>query len=205
MTGHGLMLACAAAVLFLPLANFSVLIFFNRRLPAKGAWIATAVLWLAFVLSALLLAVKLSGHGEETVQFTFRWIDFGPGAARIDLGVMLDNLSCVMLAVVTLISAIVHLFSTWYMAGDVRFGRYFAFLGLFSFAMLLIVLTNNFFTMVVGWELVGLSSYLLIGHWYEKKSASDAAKKAFLVNRIGDLGMLAAVMLLFGSFHTLAF
>ena len=88
------------------------------------------------------------------------------------------------------------------MHGDVRYSRYFAFLGFFSFSMLLIVLSNNLLLLYVGWELVGISSYLLIGHWYEKKSASDAAIKAFIVNRIGDVGFFAAIMILFATFHT---
>src|SRR5207247_2397816 len=104
-----------------------------------------------------------------------------------------------------LVSSLVHLFSLGYMRGDVRFERYYAYLGLFTFSMLVIVLTNNFFTMYVGWELVGLSSYLLIGHWYEKKSASDAAKKAFIVNRIGDIGMFTGILILYATFRTFGF
>src|SRR5208337_4883818 len=91
------------------------------------------------------------------------------------------------------------------MHGDIRYSRYFAYLGVFTFSMLMIVLTNNFFTMYVGWELVGLSSYLLIGHWYEKKSAADASKKAFIVNRIGDVGMFVGILILYFTFHTFGF
>jgi NADH-quinone oxidoreductase subunit L len=97
------------------------------------------------------------------------------------------------------------LFSIGYMQGDVRYGRYFAYLGIFTFSMLGIVLTNNFFMMYVSWELVGLSSYLLIGHWFEKKSASDASKKAFIVNRVGDVGMFIGILILFTTFQTFSF
>ncbi len=206
---HATLLTLASTILLLPLAGFVLLIFFNKKLPRHGDWIATAVIFIALLLSAIVLAVKLASYNAETIQFTFCWAYFeniaGIGPVQIDLGLMIDNLSAVMLVVVTLISAVVHLFSIGYMENDVRYGRYFAFLGLFSFSMLMIVLTNNFFMMYVGWELVGICSYLLIGHWYEKKSASDAAKKAFIVNRVGDLGMLSAVVLLFASFHTLSF
>ena len=107
-----------------------------------------------------------------------------------------------MLVVVTLISTLVHFFSIGYMKGDVRYSRYFAFLGFFSFSMLLIVLANNLFLLYVGWELVGICSYLLIGHWYEKKSASNAAIKAFVVNRIGDFGFFIGIVIMYMTFHT---
>ncbi len=206
---HATVLTLASMILLLPLASFVLLIFFNAKLPRRGDWIATGVIFAALFLSAIILGVKLTSYHAETIQCSFRWAYFenlaGIGPVQIDLGMMIDNLSAIMLVVVTLISALVHLFSIGYMQNDVRYGRYFAFLGLFSFSMLMIVLTNNFFMMYVGWELVGICSYLLIGHWYEKKSASDAARKAFIVNRVGDLGMLAAVVLLFASFHTLSF
>ncbi len=100
---------------------------------------------------------------------------------------------------------LVHIFSVEYMRGDIRYNRYFAYLGIFTFSMSGIVLTHNILMMYIFWELVGLSSYLLIGFWYEKKSASDAGKKAFLVNRIGDIGMFSGIMLLFNTYHTFTF
>ncbi|HXG00552.1 MAG TPA: NADH-quinone oxidoreductase subunit L, partial [Bacteroidota bacterium] len=145
-------------------------------------------------------------YAATTLTLNFTWVDFqnvpGIGPLKIVLGFSVDNLAAIMLAVVTLISALVHYFSIGYMHGDVRYGRYFAFLGLFSFSMLMIVLANNLFLLYVGWELVGLSSYLLIGHWYEKKSASNAAMKAFIVNRVGDVGFFVGIMVMFGTFHT---
>ena len=110
-----------------------------------------------------------------------------------------------MLFVVALISALVHYFSIAYMKGDERYNRYFAYLGIFTFSMNGIVLTNNILMMYIFWELVGLSSYLLIGFWFEKKSASDAGKKAFLVNRIGDIGMFAGILILFLTYNTFSF
>jgi NADH-quinone oxidoreductase subunit L len=124
---------------------------------------------------------------------------------QIEIGFMIDNIAAIMLVAVSIVSALIHLFSIGYMHGDVRYGRYFAYLGLFTFSMFGIVLTNNFLLMYMSWELVGLSSYLLIGHWFEKKSASDAAKKAFIVNRVGDVGMFIGILVLFATFHNFRF
>jgi NADH-quinone oxidoreductase subunit L len=110
-----------------------------------------------------------------------------------------------MITTVALISMLVHIFSIAYMKGDIRYNRYFAYLGLFTFSMSGIVFTHNFLMMYIFWELVGLSSYLLIGFWFEKKSASDAAKKAFIVNRIGDIGMFAGILIIFYTYHTFSF
>ncbi len=202
-------LTLAAAVLLLPLAGFVLLIFFNKRLPRQGDWLGTSILFAALAASVTILIGKLTAYPEETLRWTFTWVDFGTmpffGPLSIQLGLMVDNVAAIMLVVVTIVSALVHLFSIGYMEGDVRYGRYYAYLGLFSFSMLGIVLTNNFFMMYVSWELVGLSSYLLIGHWFEKKSASDAAKKAFIVNRVGDVGMFTGILILYATFHTFSF
>ena len=124
------------------------------------------------------------------------------GPLKIVLGFSMDNLAAIMMAVVMIISTLVHYFSIGYMHGDIRYSRYFGYLGIFTFSMLMIVLADNLFLLYVGWELVGLSSYLLIGHWYEKKSASDAAMKAFITNRVGDVGFFIGMAILFTTFHT---
>ncbi len=208
MSEHTILLL-STVILLLPLFGFLVLAFFGKRLPRQGDWFETGLLFIGLILSLFVVYSKFSLYPHETLQASFQWVDFknvpGIGSLQIDLGIMVDNLGVVMLVVVTLVSALVHLFSIGYMAGDVRYSRYFSFLGLFSFSMLGIVLTNNFFTMYVFWELVGLSSYLLIGHWYEKKSAADAAKKAFIVNRIGDIGFFTGIMILFAVYHTFSF
>lgn len=200
------LLTLAIATLLLPVAAFTVVIFFGRRLPRQGDWLSTAAITLALACSLFILFEKLSLYHAETLALRFTWIDFqnvpGVGPLKIVLGIAIDNLTAIMLAVVTLISALVHFFSIGYMAGDVRYSRYFAYLGLFSFSMLTIVLADNLFLLYVGWELVGISSYLLIGHWYEKKTASDAAIKAFIVNRVGDLGFFIGIAILFITFHT---
>jgi NADH-quinone oxidoreductase subunit L len=193
--------------LFLPLAGFLLLIFFGRRLPRQGDWLGTAMVGAAFVASLIIMFAKLSV--PESVSAGWTWATFGGipgiGEVNIELGILIDNLSAVMLVVVLLISMLVHFFSMGYLKGDVRYSRYFAYLGLFTFSMLGIVLTHNLLMMYIFWELVGLSSYLLIGHWYEKKSASNAAMKAFIVNRIGDAGMFIGIMIIFVHFSTFSF
>ncbi len=198
---HDIIIQLTVAILLLPLVSFVVLIFFNKRLPRQGDWLGTGILFVALGLSIVVLISKLTMYSEEVIRVSFEWVDFGNvpllGPMKLTLGVMVDNLVATMLVVVTIVSALVHLFSVGYMHGDVRYGRYFAYLGIFSFSML--------WMMYVFWELVGLSSYLLIGHWFEKKSASDAAKKAFIVNRIGDIGMFTGIMIIFATFHTFTF
>lgn len=201
-----LLLNLSLLILLLPLAGFLLLIFLGKRLPRGGDWLETAILTSALVLSLFILTQKLAYYHAETLTLNFTWIDFhnvpGIGPLQIVLGFSVDNLAAIMLVVVTLVSTLVHFFSIGYMHDDIRYSRYFAYLGIFSFSMLMIVLANNLFLLYVGWELVGLSSYLLIGHWYEKKSASNAAMKAFITNRIGDVGFFAGIMILFMTFHT---
>ena len=201
------LITLSLTILFLPLLSFVVLLFFGKKMPRQGDWFGTGILFVCLVLSFVVLFQKLSI--EEPVTLGFSWIEFGNvpllGSLHVDLGITIDNLCAIMMVVVTIVSSLVHLFSIGYMHDDVRYSRYFSYLGIFTFSMLVIVLTSNFFTMYVGWELVGLSSYLLIGHWYEKQSASDAAKKAFIVNRVGDVGMFTGIMILYYTFHTFGF
>jgi NADH-quinone oxidoreductase subunit L len=117
----------------------------------------------------------------------------------LNVGILVDNITAVMLLVVTGVSTLVHLFSIGYMHGDPRYNRFFAYLSIFSFSMLGLVLSESFFFIYVFWELVGLSSYLLIGFWFEKKSAADACKKAFIVNRVGDFGFLIGTLIIFAT------
>lgn len=190
-------------IMVLPLLGFLLLIFFGKRLPRKGDWLGSGLLMTALVLSLILLISKLSGQPDESYTQTFEWLVIG--TQTINFGITIDNLSAVMLVVVTLVSSLVHLFSIGYMKDDPRYSRYYAYLGLFSFSMLGIVLTSNLLFMYIFWELVGISSYLLIGFWYEKKSASNAANKAFIVNRVGDFGMFLGIMILFVNFATFSF
>jgi NADH-quinone oxidoreductase subunit L len=197
-----LMINIAVAVLFLPLLGFVVTLFLAKKVE-KIYLFENLIIILAFVLSVWLMISKLVMLPGESVTAEFEWINLGN--VTIELGFLIDNISVLMIFVVTLISMLVHLFSVVYMKGDKRYNRYFAYLGIFTFSMTGIVFTHNILMMYIFWELVGLSSYLLIGFWYEKKSASDAGKKAFIVNRVGDLGMFAGILMLFYTYNTFSF
>ncbi len=169
------------------------------------SWIGCASVGLSFLTSIVIL-FQLSAlpAGERVVQkIVFPWIL--SGKFHIDIGFLLDPLSSVMILVVSGVGFFIHLYSIGYMAEDKGYARYFSFLNLFTFFMLTLVLSNNFLLLYLGWEGVGLCSYLLIGFWYEKKSAADAGKKAFIVNRIGDFGFALGVMLIFWTFGSLNF
>lgn len=217
MTGENI-IYLGIIVLLLPLLSFVINIFFGKKLGKTSSILATSILGVVLILSVIIFYFKvftnfeskvgLSGNllveiSNKILQLKFTWIDLQ--SIQLKVGVGIDNLAAIMLVVVALISFLVHLFSIEYMAGDPRFSRYFAYLGLFTFSMNGIVLANNFLFMYIFWELVGISSYLLIGFWYEKKSASDAGKKAFLVNRVGDLGFFIGIMILYFSYGTLLF
>jgi NADH-quinone oxidoreductase subunit L len=205
---ENLLLQLSILNIILPLFGFVLLIFFGKRIP-KSHLFEISTVFIGLVLSAIVAFFKLSYYEARTLVFEFRWIDFGNipfvGKLGINLGIQLDNVSAIMQLTVFIVSFVVHLFSIKYMEGDPRYTRYFAYLGLFTFSMLGIVLTHNFLMMYIFWELVGLSSYLLIGFWFEKKSASDAAKKAFIVNRIGDVGFFLGILILYANYHTFTF
>jgi NADH-quinone oxidoreductase subunit L len=169
------------------------------------AFIAPAVVGAAFVV-ALLCVLSLASRpadGRTFVQILFPWIQ--AGSLRVPAALQLDPLSSVMALVVTGVGFLIHVYSVGYMSHERAFARYFVYLNLFMFAMLTLVLANNYLLMFVGWEGVGLCSYLLIGFWYEKQSASDAGKKAFVANRIGDFGVLLAMFLIFWTFGSLSY
>jgi NADH-quinone oxidoreductase subunit L len=198
-------------VLLLPLLSFVVLIFFNRRLPRMGDFVGVGLLGTAFSIALYIFWTVIVQHYDPAyrIAWDFTWLDFGnvPGVGplQVKMGIVIDNLTAIMLAMVTLISLLVHLYSTGYMHGDKNYGRFFAFLGIFTFSMLGIVLSDNLFSIYMFWELVGLSSYLLIGFYFEKDSAADAQKKAFLTNRVGDIGMWLGILILYSQFHTFGY
>jgi NADH-quinone oxidoreductase subunit L len=164
--------------------------------------IASGSVALSFALS-LGAFVQMLGLPEQNlpiVQNYFTWIQ--AGSFQASCGFMLDHLSGLMILVVTGVGFLIHVYSTAYMHDDPGFYRYFAYLNLFMFSMLTLVLANNYLLMFVGWEGVGLCSYLLIGFWFKKKSAADAGKKAFIVNRVGDFGFILATMLIFWTFRS---
>jgi NADH-quinone oxidoreductase subunit L len=176
--------------------------------------VALAAVGLSFLLSAAVtLQAFVLEHHESFVVNYYTWLDSGrlPLAGgglesfKVPMGLQLDPLSAVMILVVTGVGFLIHVYSTGYMWDDTGYYRFFSYLNLFMFAMLTLVLANNFVLMFVGWEGVGLCSYLLIGFYFDKKSAGDAGKKAFVVNRIGDAGFLLGIMLIFVHFGSLGF
>ena len=191
------------AILFLPLLGFVVTLLLGKKV--KSIYLFQVfTITLVLIASIVIAFAKLSYFIDDKIVSEFEWFRLTDSIV-IKLGFLLDNITVLMLFVVALISALVNYFSIAYMKGDERYNRYFAYLGIFTFSMNGIVLTNNILMMYIFWELVGLSSYLLIGFWFEKKSASDAGKKAFLVNRIGDLGMFAGILILFLTYNTFSF
>lgn len=202
------LISLAIVILGLPMLSFLIIIFNQKRFQKNAHWVGLPILGTALALALYICFTKLSSI-PETLNFTFNWISFGDvpgiGLLNITTGVMIDNLTAIMLVVVTLISFLVHLFSSVYMAGDVRYSRYFAYLGIFTFSMLGIVIGNNLFALYIFWELVGFSSYSLISHWYEKPGPQMASKKAFIVNRVGDVGMWTGLMTIYATFHTFNF
>jgi len=189
-----------------PAVGFALNLFFGRRL-AKGTvgLIACGAIGLSFLVSILLFVdlLSLSPANRSLEKILYTWILSGEFQARV--GFLVDPLSIVMMMVVSGVSFVIHIYSHGYMRDDPDYPRYFTYLNLFVFFMLILVSANNFLLLFVGWEGVGLCSYFLIGFWYEKKSASDAGKKAFIVNRIGDYGFLLAIFLIFVTFGTIDF
>ena len=163
---------------------------------------ASAVISVGAVVGSFLLTLLLIASGGE-LHPSVTWLAIG--GLHIDIGLQIDQLSKLMLCVVTGVGSLIHIFSLGYMKEDRDFSRYFAFLSLFIFSMLGIVLADNFVMMFIFWELVGVSSYLLIGFWFEKPSAADAAKKAFLTNRVGDFGFLLGILMVWAAMGSINF
>jgi len=185
-------------ILFLPLISFLVLVFVGKRLPRQGDWFGIAAILTTLALSvSMFVSMLIEYEPGFKHEASFQWINLS--AFQVDLGFLVDNITIIMLLVVSLISSMTHIFSVKYLEGDIRYSRYYAYLGLFTFSMNGIVLANNLISLYMFWELVGVSSYLLIQHWFEKDSAADAAKKAFLTNRVGDIGFFIGIMLIFST------
>ena len=171
----------------------------------------SAVLSIGAIVASLVGSACLFAayHGKVVPEHPLIWLQVGDpiaaGSLTFDFGFQLDNLSLAMLLIVTGVGGLIHIYSWGYMREDRAVPRYFACLSLFTFSMLGIVLANNLVQLFIFWELVGVSSYLLIGHWFEKPSAADAAKKAFLANRIGDFGFLLGILIVWGALGTVSF
>ena len=204
-----------ALIPLLPLAGFVLLGLFGRKYFKNSSGIIGTALLLVSTLLSFYTAYgyffdygKLNGVYQKLIVFKYEWLHFSPsllgrvgeGPLSIDMGIILDPISVMMLVVVTFVSLMVHLYSLAYMKGEERFPTYYAFLGLFTFSMLGLVISSNIFQMYIFWELVGVSSFLLIGYYYDRPSAVAACKKAFIVTRFADLGFLIGILIL--SFYS---
>ena len=186
-------------ILFLPLLAAGIITLFTLRNKTVSATLSIGAIVTGFVLT---LAVIKFG-GREARELSLNWLSIG--SLNVDFGLKLDALSLMMLLIVTGVGSAIHIYSYGYMHDDPGFSRFFACLSLFTFSMLGIVLSNNFLQMFIFWELVGVSSYLLIGFWFEKPSAADASKKAFLTNRLGDFGFMLGILMIWGLLGSLNF
>ncbi|GMV84984.1 MAG: NADH dehydrogenase subunit L [Dehalococcoidia bacterium] len=187
------------AIMLCPLVAWGLIALYVRKIPLAAGWLAILGVGAACVLSYVALFNVMDADGGVAVH-SHEW--FSAGDLQVNLGVRIDGLTAVMLVVVTTVAFLVQVYSTGYMQGDHGYGRYFAHMCLFTTSMLGLVLADNLFQLFIFWELVGLCSYLLIGFWFHKPSAAAAAKKAFIVTRIGDLGLLAALLLVWTRAET---
>jgi len=189
------MLTLALVCLFAPLFGFVVQYFLGKRLPRQGDIWTVATIGASLVCAILLTLRALNGETME--PWALEW--YRPGgadAAAWSIGLMVDGLTAMMLVVVTVVSFLVHVFSIGYMHGDAKYPLFFAWLQMFSVAMLTVVLASDLLLLFIGWELVGLCSYKLIGFWSEKQAPANAARKAFITTRIGDVGLVLALMII---------
>jgi len=193
-----------ALIPVLPLAGFVVTLLLGKRVFGRQAHVLATALVTASCVLALIVFAQVFRHPEEPLEVTlFTWVT--AGEFSVQWGYYVDSLTAIMLVVVGVIGMVVHYYSIGYMHGDEGYYRFFAFLNLFMFAMFVLILADNFLLLFLAWEGVGLCSYLLIGFWFRKKSASQAGKKAFLVNRVGDFGFMLGTFLIFVTTGTLGF
>jgi NADH-quinone oxidoreductase subunit L len=193
-------------LLALPIAGFGITALVGRRLGTRAWIVAVPAIVVTWAIAMVLVYQTIIAHAYPDGGVHFRLYEWIPaGNFRVDVNFALDALTAVMLIVVCTVGMLVHVYSVGYMAHDPGRWRFFAYLNFFMFSMLLLVLADNFLLLFVAWELVGLSSYLLIGFWYRRRSAALAAKKAFIVNRVGDLGFSLGIMAIWTTVGTLNF
>jgi NADH-quinone oxidoreductase subunit L len=185
---------------FAPLIGALIAGLFGRAIGRAGAhWVTIVSVLISFVCSTIIFVDVLNGNTFDGTLYT--WITMGD--TRLEVGFLIDRLSALMMVVVTFVSLMVHTYTVGYMAEDPGYQRFFAYISLFTFAMLMLVMANNFLQLFFGWEAVGLVSYLLIGFWYTRESAIYANLKAFLVNRVGDFGFILGIALILVNFQSL--
>ncbi|RZD16906.1 MAG: NADH-quinone oxidoreductase subunit L [Candidatus Acididesulfobacter guangdongensis] len=186
---------------FFPLLGAILWGVFGKYFKNYSGYLGSVFIVISFILSTVIFFMVAYGHSFTSTLYP--WID--ASYFKINISTTIDRLSVIMLVMVTGISSLVHIYSIGYMKDDKGFARYFSYLNLFVFSMIMLIMANNFLLLYVFWEAVGFCSYILIGFWYEKKSASNAGKKAFIVNRIGDFGFALGVMLIFVNMGTLSY
>ncbi len=200
------MIDAAAFIPLCPLVGFTILLFFGKRIgdPLSG-WIATTAMGGAFISACITFAGLLQLHGEERhhIQKLFTWIT--AGSLHVDAALLIDPLSITMALFVTGVGTLIHLYSVGYMHGDEKYPKFFVYLNLFAFSMLMLVLGSSMLVAFLGWEGVGACSYLLISFWFERPTAAAAGKKAFVTNRVGDVGFMLAMSLVFVTIGSLDF
>jgi NADH-quinone oxidoreductase subunit L len=184
----------------LPLAAFAVNILFGKKLKTRAAWVSVVSSSLSCGLALTLIAGVIR---FGTLKSEWTWLPLGQ--IPLKFGYLIDPLACTLLFVVTVIGTLIQIYSAGYMHGDIRFSRFFAYVSLFMSAMLTLVIANNYILFFMAWEVMGLCSYFLIGFWFEKNSAADAGRKAFMVTRVGDVGFLAGMLTLFAATSNLNF
>src|SRR5881397_266231 len=190
-----------ALIPLLPFAAFLIIGLFGHWIRERAHWIAVPAVGISFLLSAWIFTEVAKG---EPIHVTlYSWI--ASGAFDVSIGLYIDRLTAAMLLLVTVVSGLVHVYTIGYMHGEPGYARFFAYVALFTFSMLMLVMSDNFLQLFIFWEAVGLCSYLLIGHWYERPSACSAATKAFIVNRIGDFGFLLGLLLIYLTFGSLEY
>ncbi len=190
-----------ALIPLLPLLAFVVLGLAGHRIKERAHLVAVPAVVVSFLLSLMALAEVAGGQTLEIPLYTWA----SSGSLTITLGLFIDQLTVAMLLLVTTVSALVHVYTIGYMHGEAGYARFFSNIALFTFSMLMLVMSDNFLQLFVFWEAVGLCSYLLIGHWYDRASARAAATKAFLVNRVGDFGFMLGILLVFVTFGSLQY
>ena len=188
------------AIVLLPLIGGLIAGLFGKRIGIRGAhWVTIIPVGLSFFLSVLLAKfVIIDGQSYNGVIYTWAV----SGSFHFDVGFLIDNLTALMMLIVTFVSFMVHIYSVGYMQGDKGYQRFFSYISVFTFAMLMLVTANNFLQLFFGWEGVGLVSYLLIGFWYNREAANFGSLKAFLVNRVGDFGFILAISGILNYFGT---
>ncbi len=192
-------------VIALPLAGAAILLLAGRRSDGWGHLLGCLAALASFAAGVVLFVDMLGRHAEDRLvhEALFSWVPVG--GLQVDFGLQLDALSMCFVLLITGVGSLIHIYSVGYMAEDPERRKFFAYLNLFLAAMLLLVLADNYLGLYVGWEGVGLASYLLIGFWAYKPSAATAAKKAFVVNRVGDMGLAIALMVMFAYIGSISF